>query len=136
MLTDDMTRRQEAARERPRRPHGFLESQGATGLGWVASMEAERRARGGLSWADSAMANGVSAAEVDAARERRHQAEHEAWLMREQDRMVPDVARSAGAPRSQPEILAEVVIIREVEILRPASGATNMSPLDQDWELR
>lgn len=67
-----MARRDEESVPRHRRGYGFLESQGAYGIGWIASMEMGRQARGGLSWAESAMANGVSQYEVDAARQRRH----------------------------------------------------------------
>lgn len=72
---DDMTRRDEEQLPGRRRAHGFLASQGAYGIGWIASMEMGRQARGGLSWAESAMANGVSQDEVDAARRRRHATE-------------------------------------------------------------
>jgi hypothetical protein len=139
MLTDDRTRRPESARERLRQPRGFLESQGAYGIGWVASMEANRQARGGLSWAEAAMANGVTKAEVNAARERRHQAEREAWLLREQERVVRDVTRSAGAmPRGESlrqETQAEVLVIREVETARQSARPTSIPPLGRD-ELR
>jgi hypothetical protein len=135
MLRDDTTRRQEEARERLRRPRGFLESQGAYGIGWVASMEANRQARGGLSWAESAMANGVTVAEVNAARGRRHQAERDAWLLREQERIVREVSRTARALGADAE--AEVVVIREVETARrPVSPPLAVPPLGPDAERR
>lgn len=77
MLGDenDTLRQDEEKLRGRRRAYGFLESQGAYGIGWIASMEMGRQARGGLSWAESAMANGVSQDEVDAARKRRHATE-------------------------------------------------------------